>query len=99
MSYNSENNVFMANIVELIRIDIVKCKVYKCSISSVVRAPVLWAGCRGFEPRMEHFTKMSSVNVLMILLYEIGRLAVWSSGMILRLGRRGRRFESANGPF
>ena len=25
-------------------------------------------------------------------------LAVWSSGMILRLGRRGRRFESANGP-
>ena len=27
------------------------------------------------------------------------RPAVWSSGMILRLGRRGRRFESANGPF
>ena len=26
------------------------------------------------------------------------REAVWSRGMILRLGRRGRRFESANGP-
>ena len=27
------------------------------------------------------------------------QLAVWSSGMILRLGRRGPGFESLNGPY
>ena len=30
---------------------------------------------------------------------QITQSAVWSSGMILRLGRRGPGFESLNGPF
>ena len=46
-----------------------------------------------------HSIEPAIENPHMLVVFEEYASAVWSSGMILRLGRRGRRFESANGPF
>jgi hypothetical protein len=51
-------------------------------------------------PRMGHFqTNLSARNSYFIRYYrQKGKLGVWSSGMILASGARGREFDSRNTP-
>ena len=66
-------------------------------VGLVAMTPASHAGGRRFDPATKYFCCQRAIGIkLQQSLYIY--VAVWSSGMILRLGRRGRRFESANGP-